>query len=211
MNELFLEIQEDVRRERAEKLWRSFGRFAVWASVVVVFLTILFVVWQDHTRSVGAEKTALLLKGNDRMALEDYKGAVPIFDSLASDKDSPHYGIAMLRKAQAQTLGGDAEGAKQTYAELSKTNSEFAELAKIKTPAGDEAPADISSPFYFSFTEYRAWDLLAQGKKSEAAELFAAIASNDLAPPSQGARAQEVLQHIAPEKFAAGRLAKDNK
>lgn len=201
MNELFLEIEEDLRRERYEKLWSSFGRTMVWVSIAVVLATVIFVVWQDHKRDVAAEKTALLLQGIDRLNIEDYKGAVPIFSSLAEDDSSPYYGIAMLRKAHAQTLSGDKEGAAKTYKELAGHNNVFGNLAGLAAE-GDASTSE--SVFHYSYAEKQAWDALARGDKDEAAKLFLGLVTDETTPRTLAARAQEVLQHITPEKFKKG-------
>lgn len=201
MNELFLEIEEDIRREKYEKFWRSFGRVMVLASLALLLVTAAFVMWQSHRQSDAAEKTAQLLKGIDRLNIEDYKGAVPLFSALTDDDGSRYYGVAMLRKAQAQALSGDKEGAQKTYGALAGKNSEFADMAKLKTIGGNEvAEVGAASPFYYTLTETRAWALLDQGKKAEAAELFYTLASDEKTPRSLVGRARDVLQHIAPEK-----------
>jgi hypothetical protein len=204
MSELFIEIQEDIRRERFEKLWRSFGRVMVGVSVGIVLMTIVLVVVQDKRHEDAMQKTGQLLKGIDRINLEDYKGAVPIFSALTDDPSSRYYGIAMLHKAGVQSLSGDAEGAAKTYAALAEKDSDFAGLSQLHMPSTDDGKAlDITAPFYHSLTEAKAWRLLEEGKKKEAVQQFLALAQDVQTPSSLKLRAQTVLQHIAPESLAS--------
>jgi hypothetical protein len=199
MSELLREIEEDIRRERFEKLWRSIGRLMVGLSLGIVALTVVFVVAQDRNHQRANQKTSQLLKGIDRINLEDYKGAVPIFSSLTDDVSSPYYAIAMLQKANVQELSGDKEGAAKTYAALAEKKVDLAGVAKLRADVKDEGELSLTDPFYHSLAEARAWRLLSQDKKSEAVALFLTLSRDQFTPTSLKQRAYTVLQHIAPE------------
>lgn len=207
MSELFREIEEDIRRERFEKLWRSIGRFAVWGSIAVIAATTVFVMWDNHAQRQSEAKTAQLLQGLEHLKSSDYKGAILTFSAMSDDDTSSYYPLAMLQKAAAQELSGDIEGAKKTYTTLVKNDvvkgkSEFSELAKLKTLEKDGI-IDVSkdSPFYHTLAEQNAWQLLHVGKKSEAADVFAMLMSDEQTPRSLALRAGEALRIIAPEKL----------
>jgi hypothetical protein len=198
MNELIREIEDDIRRERFEKLWHDFGKVMIGISAVVILATVVIVLMQNHRQSRAMEQTAIYIKGTDRINIEDYKGAIPIFDELARDAHSPYYGPAMLRKAQSQNALGDSAGAAKTYAELAKSGGAFSELAKMLTPDLANEPVK-SSPFYYSQSEAKGWLLLGAGKKDEAVAQFASVAKDSETPYSMRERLNEVLQHIAPD------------
>ncbi len=205
MNELVREIEEDIRRERIDKLWHSFGKMMVGVSIAVILATIGVVIVQDRKFSRETEKTAEMIKGIDRMNIEDYKGAIQIFDGLAKDESSPYYGMAMLRKAQAQIALGAGDDAKKTYGQLAKHDEAFGPIGKVLSYGGIVNAGDVieapqkNSALYFTQSEFRAWQLLQNGQKKEAVEAFLAIFMNTGAPGSMHDRMFEVLQHIAPE------------
>lgn len=207
MSELFREIEEDIKRERFDKLWKSVGRIAVWGSIAVIAATTVYVIWDNHNQSIAQEKTSQFIKGEERMKAADYKAAAVIFSALADDDSTPYYAIAMLHKAQAQELAGDKEGSAKTYAILAKKDegngqSDFAELAELKSlKSGDTIKVEPTSPFYYTVAERNAWQLLQAGKKEEAASIFASL-TDIKAPPSIAARAIEALRLIAPEKLS---------
>lgn len=211
MSELLREIEEDIRRERYEKLWNSVGRIAVWGSVAVIAVTTVFVIWDNHNQSLAEAKTSEFIKADERLQASDYKGASSILSSLTSDDSSPYYTIAMLHKAEAQEHGGDAEGAKKTYAALAKENegkdkSALSELAALKSlKPGETIEVAKTSPFYHTIAERNAWNLLSSGKKAEAADIFSELAGDEKTPPAMAARAVEALRVIAPEKLSEKR------
>ncbi len=206
MSELFREIEEEVKRERLENIWKSFGRFAIWGSVAIIAFTAIYVAWDDYSQRQAEAKTAQLLSGSEHMNTGDYKGAVSIFSNVADDTSSPYYVIAMLQKAIAQYQAGDDEGVKKTYESLAKNDngSSLGALVKVKAIGDGEAiDAPQSSPFYHTLAEQKAWQLLGRGKNAEAADIFAALANDEKTPISLASRAKEVLRMIAPEKLAA--------
>jgi hypothetical protein len=112
----------------------------------------------------------------------------------------------MLKKAEAQYQAGDDEGAKKTYEALAKNDngSGFGPLVKLKVIGANEAiDAPQLSPFYHTLAEQKAWQLLGSGKKAEAADIFASLASDNNTPASLANRVKEVLRMVAPEKLAA--------
>jgi len=202
MNEILREIEEDIRRERLDRLWARFGKAMVAASIAIVAVTIVVVVVQNHRQSVAMEKTATFIKGVDRINIEDYKGAIPVFDELAQESSSSYYGLAMLRKAQAQKGLKDTAGAATTYQELASHEGHFSDLATMLAPQKDKLiEPKKDSPFYYSQREWKGWQLMEQGKKDDAAGQFAALYEDESAPYSMRERLYEVLHQIAPEKL----------
>lgn len=201
--ELIRELQDDIRREKYEKIWRSFGRAMVWVSAAVVVATIVTVVWQNHTRSRAMEKTSEFIRGIDRLMLEDYKGAIVIFEGIAKDTKSNYYGPAMLRIAQAKLGLSDKEGALAAYEEAADKDEVFGQLARMALPAknGDVMKPQGASPFYFSLSELRAWKLLEAGEKDVAVAQFLALYEDNKTPFSMRMRVTEALQHLAPQRL----------
>jgi hypothetical protein len=209
MSELLRELEEDIRNEKYERLWHSLGKLMIAASIGVVLVTIAVVVWQDRKQAYATNQTSQFIKGLDRFNVEDYKGAIVVFSALAEDEHSSYFGMAMLRKAQAQILSGDKNGAMKTYQALvdqggGEENRVFIELARIivaDTPA-KLIDVDSDSPLYHTQSEWKAWQLYGQGKKKEAVEVFAALRDDERAPSTLRDRATQVIQHISPDMAA---------
>lgn len=203
VSELFREIEEDIRRERYDRLWNSFGKVMVGVSLMVILVTIAVVIWQNHRQSTAMEKTGEFIKGIDRLNIEDYKGAIPIFDKLSADTGSTYYGLSLMRKAQAQNALSDHDGAYTTYKTLAEHDPVFGELAKLKLPAtqGDVTKPRLGAPFFYAQSEARAWQLLKAGKKDNAVAQFLSLYRDKETPYSMHARVVEALQYLAPERL----------
>lgn len=202
MNELIREIEEDIRRERFNRLWHRFGRMMVGLSVAVVLVTIGVVVMQNSRESAAMESTAHFIRGIDRMNIEDFKGAIAIFDEFTPE-DKSYYALAMLQKAKAQESLDDRKGAAATYQQLAASKGLFSNLGELLAPSenGQVITPDKSSPFYYTQLEWRGWQLFEQGKKKEAVDIFMGLRAELDAPMSLRVRMNEVVQHVAPERL----------
>ena len=203
MNELISEIESDIRREKFDRLWKRFGKIMVGVSVLVVLVTIGIVIVQNQKQSHAMASTAEYIRGIDRLNVEDFKSAISVFEGLASDTSSPYYGLALLQKARAQEALGDKAGAAKTYAQLASHDSVFGRMGALAASAqgATQSEPDKASPFFYTQSEWKAWSLLSAGKKSEAVAIFMMLREDLDAPTSLRSRANDVVQHIAPEKL----------
>lgn len=195
MSELLRELEEDLRNERLQKFWHSFGKAIIALSVVIVCLTAATVIWQNVARGRAMEKTSQLIKGSDRIRVEDYKGAVDAFAAL--DGEDFYAAMAALRKAQAQAALGDGKAAEKAYAAAGKSGA-FADLASLLAEGKSAGAPPADTPFLYSHREKNAWRLLKEGEKEQAAQEFSLLKENKEAPRSIRQRAAIMLDYLAP-------------
>ena len=212
MNELIREIEDDIRRERFDKLWYSFGKVMVGLSIVVILVTIAIQVLQYKEQSEAVERTTLFYKGIDRLNIEDYKGAIDAFSALCAKTSSPYYGLCMLRKAQAETALSDRDAAAKTYTDLSQHDAVFGKLALLLVPAGTNAQGELNKPvagdpFYYTSGEARGWQLWKDGKKEEAVAQFLTLYNDPGIPAAMRTRLSEVLHHVAADMVPSDLLS----
>jgi hypothetical protein len=212
MNELIREIEDDIRREKFDRLWQRFGRIMVGVSIVVVLVTIAVVVMQNQKQSQAMELTSEYIRGIDRMNVEDFKGAISVFDSIAANDKSPYYGMALLQKAKAQESLGDKTGAAKTYEQLASQSSAFGELSKLLSASANNSIIEPvkTSPFYYTQSEWKAWQLVGQGKKDDAVAVFMTLREDIEAPSTLRQRVNDALQHLAPQKLLASNKAQQD-
>ncbi|MDX1974699.1 MAG: hypothetical protein SFT92_03380 [Rickettsiales bacterium] len=203
MTDFLREIEEDIRRQRLAELWSKLGKAAVIASVTIVLVTVVYVLWQNHRASYQAEQTSLLLRGMERLQSSDYRGAVELFDTIIVDSNANYQALALLQKAQALKALGDEAGVKATLQALAALQSKnpIAGLAPVlAADASDTLIEPVKdSPFYYSQQEARAWQLLKQAKPKEAALVLQELINDRASPSSMRKRAQELLALVAPD------------
>lgn len=207
MSDLLKEFQEDMRREKSDQFWKSFGKNMVGISIAIVIGTIGGVVWKEYNADKSEKQSGTLMSGFEKMDAGDYKAAITVFDDVAKEASGGVYGIAMLSKAHAQNKNNDAEAAQDTYKTLAKDSrgdaAAFASIARIL--AARDAKEVIEpvkgAPFYHAQMEWKAWQLMDAGKKDDAVGIFVALNDDKDTPLGVRGRAAEALQLLAPEKL----------
>ena len=93
MSDLLQEIDEALKRERAEKLWREYGPILIGGAVFLVVLTGVFAGWNSWKHKHNAEQTGLLISALETPYPETALKAVG--ETLSGD----HKALAQLQLA----------------------------------------------------------------------------------------------------------------
>lgn len=202
------EVDEEVRRERMQKLWKRWSPLAIGAVVLLLAAVGGWQVWQGWRADKAAAASAAF-----RAALTEAQAGKPLeaaaaFGSLAG---GDHDGYALLaRFQQAANLieGKDLPGAIKVFDAIAADSgnaARFRDLARylavfhgLDTMPADEARQRLAviaadSPWAGSATELKALAELKAGEKDAARRLLTALADDAGAPADLRGRAAEML------------------
>lgn len=212
MADIFNEIDEDVRRERYEQLWKRYGNYVIGAALLVVLATAGAVGWREYTDRQNKAQALRFLNAMEQAQKGDDAGARTAFASLAGDAGAGYATLARLQEAGLLAKAGDAAGAAKVYEQIAADGRvdqvfrEFATVLLVQDQIATGEPARLTqmlaplmsekSPWRHSATELSA--LLAQrtGDKARAREFYAKLADDLTAPQGMRARATEMLAII---------------
>ena len=167
MTDIFREVEEDVRRERVEKIWKSYGNYII-AFVVLVFAGIGG--WQMWERHDKAEREKIASQMMAAQRITNPRDAANAFHDLA---DAPKgYGkLAKLAQANAMVAAGQREDGIALYKQIA---------------------ADDSGPIGMTARLRAAWAMADSASRAQLNELLAPL----LAPGNAWRQnAQEVLAY----------------
>ena len=213
VSDIFQEVDEDLRRDAALKLWKKYRGLVVALGVVIVAASGGYSWWRYHDEQTRqAEETryaAALDLARDGKSPE----AVEAMTALAS---RAHAGRAMLARFEAAALkakAGDAAGAVAAYDALAKdpgVDEVYRGLAtmlwglqalEVETPQAvidRMAPlTDAANPWHLSAIEVTAIAHLKAGDRAAARSDYQRLADDLSAPSSLRARAAEVAAALA--------------
>lgn len=135
MADIFNEIDEDLRRDRLQKLWDRYSTVIL----AVAFLIVAGVAgWRGYQywRAEQAKEMGDGYYSAAKLSAEgDHKGAEEVFRKLADNGAGGYPVLAGLRAAGEQALAGDAAGAIKSYEALvsnSSTPRTLADLALLR-------------------------------------------------------------------------------
>jgi len=211
LSDIFREVEEDLRRERAEDLWKSYGAYVLGGAVALVAI-VGGVSWWNAARQSAAEDTASkFVAAGELVAEGDTVAAADAFTAIAQSAGGGYEAVASLRAAGLQAQAGDVEGAVATYDAIAagSGDSTLKGLASLKaallmadTASTDELKirltplADGSSPWRFSALELLGYVSLRDNDTTAAGEYYQQLADATGAPPLARERARDMLRGL---------------
>lgn len=208
---LFQEIDEELRQDRAQQLWKEYGKYAVAAAIVIVIGVAGYKGWQNYdlsTRQADGEQfnTALNLAATDKND-EAFKA----FATLAGDGTKGYQLLARFSQAGMLSKSGKSQEASiayrvladdvsidpiyrnlavilGAYEDLNASGADFKELEKRLQPLMEN-----TSAWRFSAQEITGLIAKRSGDKARAKKLFSGLSADNAAPQGIRTRAQEML------------------
>ena len=211
MADIFREVDEAVREDRAKRLWLRYGRLAITVALLIIASTAGYVWWQNDQLAQRHQSTAALAT-----ALNQSEGsAVEAADTLAGVAASADGGLATIaRLYEAALLAdiGEWRAAVSVYeqvatdAEVDALWRDFAQLmvALHQIDTGDPAAltdalaplAEPGNPWRFSARELIGLLAIRGGDTARAANVFAELADDAAAPPGIRQRADDLADWL---------------
>lgn len=120
MTDIFREVEEDVRRERFEKLWKAYGNYAI-AAIVLLFLGIGgWQLWQRHEQEERAKVAAAFIAAQ---RISNPQAAASAFVDVARTAPKGYASVARLAEAAAMAASGQQASAIDLYKQIARDDS----------------------------------------------------------------------------------------
>jgi len=222
LSDIFREVDEDLRRQRAEELWKTYGSYAA-AAVVAVVAVVAGVSWWNSARQSASEEAASAFVAASKIAEsgEDPAAAADAFAAIAKDASGGYGTVAAMRAASLQAESGDIEGAVAAFDAIAAGSGDktLRGLAGIKaalllsdTASPDELEVRLTplaaegSAWRYSALELMGYAALRAEDHEKAALHYQTLADAPLAPPLARERARNMLRGLQLEGPVARQL-----
>ncbi len=212
MADIFREVDEALREDRAKALWTRYRNWIVGVASAVVLTTAAFVWWQNWTQSRSQSQTVALEVARVAGIQDAFAGA----DAMAGVALEASGGRALMARFYEAGLlanAGDRQGAALAYQALADDGSVSAPwndlallLAGLHGLEAGDSPADVrerigpladgNGPWRYSAREILALVDLRDGLMADAAEAFRRLADDPIAPPDMRERADELVRAL---------------
>lgn len=211
MADIFKEVDEDLRRDQASRLWSKYGRYAISAAMAIVLAVAGFKTWEWWDTKQRLERSdrfaaavAVLAEGDEDLAKEQ-------FNALAQSGDGFSV-LAAFNEARLHANAGEIRAAVAIWdrlAEDPKAGAAFqgaALLLSVMHQANDGDPVALEArlaPLLANDSGYRALALeltaalaMRQDDLARAREIYTQIADDLEAPVGLRARASQMLNAL---------------
>lgn len=213
MSDLFREVDEEIRRDRAAELWKRYGNYALGLALALVVGTGAYVAWRDYERRQATEASMQFFAAADLAAQGNAQAAAQSFDTLAHDVSGGYAALARLRAAALKAQSEDPAAAATAYrAIVDDSDAGLAVRNAASLLAAFHAlertdPAELQrqlaalqvegGPWRFSAIEISALAAARAGDAQKARDLYIRLADDPAAPPGLRARAAEMLAALS--------------
>lgn len=211
MTEIFREIDEELRLEKLQRVWRRYGVLIIALIVGVVAGTAAYVVWKNYRESQELDRGRAFAAALDQAAKADDAATAAAFAGLAEGDDG-YAALARLQQAAAEQRAGNAATAIAIYGDLAADASletQYRDLAVILLALNtvdaadpDELTARLApltapdNPWRYSAQELTALLALRKGDTARAREILTALSQDAGAPAGLQQRAGELLAGV---------------
>lgn len=216
MTDIFTEVQEDLRRERAKRLWDRYG----WIVTAVVVLAVMgtggFQAWRWYEAREAANASTRYLAAVRAVEEDRAAPAMEGFAGLVQDAPVGYRLLARFQEAALHARAGQTETALALWAQIERettTPEPYRELATLmsvmhQVDTGDAAAlsarlAPLDRPdgaFRFSARELQAALAERQQDRARATAILRSLAEAADAPVALRSRASEALTALSSDR-----------
>ncbi len=210
---LLREVEEELRRERLEKLWQEYGTYFIAGAVFVVLAVMGYKYW-ENSRIAAAEKAGARYEDALTLATQGKQGsATKEFETLAADGPAGYQTLSRLQLAGALVKEGkkpEALAAYEAVANNAGADQMLRGFAGLQAAAVRLGEADFTemenrltplmaddSPWRYSARELLGLAAFKAGNSSEARKILTPLFVDQSTPQSIVERAQIVMAEIA--------------
>ena len=201
MSDIFREVEEDVRNERLEKLWKAYGDYVIALLVLAVLAVGGWQLWLRYQSSERAKASAQFVAAQH---IANAAEAAAAFDKLSKTAPGGYSVLARMGQANALAAGGKPDDAVAIYKDIAaKDSTPLGAAARLRAAwlLADSAPrADLEALLQPVNADGSAWKQMARevlaysdykaGKTKEAETQFTALMNDPDAPDALKNRAR---------------------
>ena len=210
MSDIFQEVEEDVRRERYEKLWKEYGNYIIAIAVLIVAGVAAFQAWQRYDLAQRQGVSDRFQAASQFATSGNYVRAETEFDQIAKTGTAGYSNLAKLRLAGVYLAEGKRDQSVTLLRELTNLSdpilSSAARLRLAWTLADASPRAEIvtllqplmpkDNPWRFAASEVIAYVDLKDGARNEAISEYQQIAQDAAAPAILRQRAGGIAEFL---------------
>jgi hypothetical protein len=207
----FREVEEEVRRERFEQLWKKYGDYIIAGAALIVIAASGFQLWRVYQQREQAKAAATYAVASQMLDGGASGAAAITFDKLAQTAPGGYAQLALLQKANALYASGNIAQAVDAYKQVAaKGDPMLAPVARIRAawatvetaPSSDidtllKPLLDPSSPWRAMAREIIAYDDYRNGAIAKALSEFQAIAKDKDTPAAVRRRSEVMAEYLA--------------
>ncbi|WP_404421198.1 tetratricopeptide repeat protein [Thalassospira australica] len=214
MVDIFQEVEEDIKRERNEALWRKYGKYVVGVAAVIVLGVAGREGWKSYEENSRIENGTRMANAIELVQAGEEKqdAALGALDAIIADGNAGLVALGHFQKAAVYLRAGAKDSAVAELEAIAANNDVekiYRDLAVVQIAMNNADASNANdliwrlnpiavpeNPWYYSAREMIAMLHIAAGEIEAAKPLLTEIADDSEAPSGMRARASEILKAV---------------
>ncbi len=210
MTDIFQEVEEEVRKERYEKLWKQYGNYVIAAAAVLVLAVGGYQAWKAYDLNQRQQLSDRYQAAQALVAAGNAPQAETAFLEISKDRHDGYATLAKFHLVGAYLAQGKRDQAVALLRELTQySDLEIANAARLRlawTEADARSRAEIEaimqplmasdSPWRFPAAEVLAYVDLKSGSRTQAEDEYQKLSQELEATPGLRQRAAAIVQYL---------------
>jgi hypothetical protein len=211
VSDIFHEVEEEVRRERYEQLWKEYGDYAIAAAAFVLIAVAGWQLWRYYEQREQLRASAEYSAAMQLLQTGQAPAAAEAFGKLAGDAPSGYAQVSRLQEAGSLLTAGRTADAIKIYNDVASGNDEIlASIARLRIAwaTADTTPraqlqsqlsslTDPGNAFNPMAREILAYADVRDGALPRAQAEYKSLAADKNAPPALHERAAAMANFLA--------------
>ena len=133
MSDIFHEVEEEVRRERLEKIWKQYGDYIVAAAALLILAAAGFRLWNVYEARERAAASVRYQAAQQLLQAGQPRAAAEAFAKLSKTAPGGYAKLSQLQEADALQASGNTAAALANYRKLATDSDEMiSSIAKLR-------------------------------------------------------------------------------
>lgn len=210
MSDIFHEVEEEVRRERYEKLWKEYGDYVIAGAAFIVIAVAGWQLWRYYNHRQQLQASAEYLAAQQLLDAGQAQPAAEAFGKLAASAPGGYAEVSRLQEAGALQEAGRRDDAVRLYKEIASGNDDIlADVARVRAAwaiADTASRSDLQNLLAPLTASTSAWNPMAQeilaywdfhnGKMKEALTAYKKLASEPKLPAALHQRSLAMATYL---------------
>jgi hypothetical protein len=211
--DIFSEIDEALRQDRAKELWQRHGLKLVVLAVLVVLGIAAWNIWNWHQRSERGT-ASITFSAAVENASKDRKGSIAALQKLATGIE-PYASLARLKIAQLESEAGDHAAAATQFSSIAPTlpsdgMKDLAVLLSVMQSFDKASPDEMQAklqpltgrdrPWRLSALEMQAAVAMKRNDAAAARQIWTDLRDDPASTQAMRERAREMIAVLADKK-----------
>jgi hypothetical protein len=157
LSDIFREVEEEVRRDRLEKIWKEYGDYIVAAIAIAILAVAAYRLWNVYQAREAARASVRYISAQRLLESGQAQPAAREFAHLSQTAPKGYAKLSQMQEADALAASGNAAAALANYRKLIDSGDEMlSSIARIRA----------------------AWILVEGAPKSEVESMLGGLAAN---------------------------------